>query len=445
MEEFWRACLERLQGELSSQQYNLWIRPLSFDAASQPARILAPNRFVLQWVKDKFMPSFETWAEEHFRRPTPILLALAEHVAPSPSVANPPGQTPVVAAPAQDNRDAASRLNPAFTFDSYVPGRANQLARAAALQIAENPGSSYNPLFVYGGVGLGKTHLIQAIGNHLRTQNPAARISYIHAETYVSDVVRAYQHRAFDDFKRRYHTLDLLLIDDIQFFARKNRTQEEFFYAFNALIEARKQVVISADSFPKDIQGMEDRLKSRFGWGLTVRIDPPELEMRVAILLKKAETENIDLHQNVAFFIANHVRSNIRELEGALKRVIAYSTFSGDPVTVDLARESLRDLIVAHSRQISIENIQKTTADFYKLKVSDMFSPRRTRAVARPRQIAMALAKELTQKSLPEIGESFGGRDHTTVLHACRKVTELRLEDPAIARDYNLLMETLTS
>lgn len=443
MEEFWRTCLGRLQGELSPQQYNLWIRPLNFDGASQPMRILAPNRFVMQWVKEKFLPSFESWAEEHFGQPTPLTLSLATPVARSSVGTDKP---PVEHKPAAEPADKpdTSRLNAAFTFDSFVPGRANQLARAAALQVADNPGSGYNPLFVYGGVGLGKTHLIQAIGNHLRTRVPNARISYIHAENYVSDVVRAYQHRTFDDFKRHYHSLDLLLIDDIQFFARKNRTQEEFFYAFNALIEARKQVVITADSFPKEIQGMEDRLKSRFGWGLTVRIEPPELEMRVAILLKKAALEHVELNEKVAFFIASHVRSNVRELEGALKRVIAFGKFSGRAITVELARESLRDLILVHARLVSVDNIQKTVAEYYKIKVSDMFSARRSRAVARPRQLAMAMAKELTQMSLPEIGESFGGRDHTTVLHACRKVAELRQTDPAIAQDYNLLMETLT-
>jgi chromosomal replication initiator protein len=336
-----------------------------------------------------------------------------------------------------------SRLNPLFNFDTFVTGKANQLARAAAIQVAERPGSAYNPLFVYGGVGLGKTHLIQAIGNLVIEREPSARVRYIHAEQYVSDVVRAYQHKAFDDFKRYYHSLDLLLIDDIQFFGGKSRTQEEFFYAFNALIESHKQVIITCDSYPKEINGMEDRLISRFGWGLTVAVEPPELEMRVAILLKKAEAEGVVLDQTVAFFLAKHIQSNVRELEGALKRVLAYSRFSGQELTVELSREALRDLLAVQSRQISIENIQKTVADYFKIKVAEMYSKKRSRTVARPRQIAMALAKELTQLSLPDIGDAFGGRDHTTVLHACRKVAELRSTSAEVARDFTALLQVL--
>jgi len=324
-----------------------------------------------------------------------------------------------------------------------VTGKANELARAAAMQVAERAGEAYNPLFVYGGVGLGKTHLTHAIGNLLLERNPQSRIRYIHAEQYVSDVVRAYQHKAFDDFKRYYHSLDLLLIDDIQFFSGKSRTQEEFFYAFNALIESRKQIVITCDTYPREIPGIENRLISRFAWGLTVAVEPPELEMRVAILLKKAEAENVVLDETVAFFIASHSQSNIRELEGALKRILAYSRFSGKPISVDLCRDALKDLLALQSRQISIDNIQKTVAEYYKIKVSEMYSKKRSRNIARPRQVAMALAKELTHLSLPDIGEAFGGRDHTTVLHACRKIAALKSTSQEITKDFDSLLKVL--
>jgi chromosomal replication initiator protein len=337
----------------------------------------------------------------------------------------------------------AHRLNPNFTFANFVNGKANQLARAAALQVSERPGSGYNPLFVYGGVGLGKTHLVQAIGNQVLEHNPQAKIRYIHAEQYVSDVVRAYQHKSFDSFKRYYHSLDLLIIDDIQFFGGKTRTQEEFFFAFNALVDAHKQVIITCDSYPKEIADMDERLISRFGWGLSVAVEPPELEMRVAILLKKAAADNIVLDDQVAFFIAKHIRSNVRELEGALKRVLAYSRFTGETVTVILAKDALRDLLAVQNRQVSVDNIQKTVADYYKIKVADMFSKKRVRSIARPRQVAMALAKELTHLSLPDIGEAFGNRDHTTVLHACRKIQELRTADPDINRDVATLLQIL--
>jgi chromosomal replication initiator protein len=372
-----------------------------------------------------------------------VILQLAESdaVLPKKEQGEP---APAVEAPKPKAKEQ-SRLNPSFTFNTFVTGKANQLARAAALQVAEHPGTAYNPLFIYGGVGLGKTHLIQAIGNLAHDHNPQAKVRYIHAEQYVSDVVRAYQHKAFDGFKKYYHSLDILLVDDIQFFSGKSRTQEEFFYAFNALIDAHRQVIITCDTYPKEIAGMEDRLISRFGWGLTVAIEPPELEMRVAILIKKAEAEGIRLPEDVAFFIAKHIQSNVRELEGALKRVLAYSNFSGHPVTLELAREALKDVLAIQFRQISIENIQKTVADYYKLKVSEMYSKKRSRNVARPRQIAMALAKELTQLSLPDIGEAFGGRDHTTVLHACRKVAELRAESPDVSRDFDALLQVLRS
>jgi chromosomal replication initiator protein len=361
-------------------------------------------------------------------RPAPATIATATS-APEPK--------PVAA-----RRGEQASLNPGFTFETFVSGKANQLARAGGLQVAEHP-TSYNPLFVYGGVGLGKTHLIQAIGNHILENNPSARIRYIHAETYVSDVVRAYQHKAFDEFKRYYRSLDLLLIDDIQFFSNKSRTQEEFFYLFNTLIEAHKQVVITCDTYPKEIAGIEERLISRFGWGLTVALEPPELEMRVAILLSKAAQTGMKLDEQVAFFIAKHIRSNVRELEGALKRVTAYSSFHGQEISLTVAKDALRDLLAVQNRQISIENIQKTVADYYKIRVSDMHSKKRSRAIARPRQVAMALAKELTQLSLPEIGSNFGGRDHTTVLHACRQIAKLRESLPEMSHDVNFLLQVL--
>ena len=443
MNSFWRFCLARFEKELPPQQYRTWIKPLRPQADGERLTLVAPNRFVLQWIRDKFLARIEQLAREHFQRDVEVQLVLAEKEAPDA----PPAP---VAAGAKD-REAkpssreVSRLNPGFTFETFVTGKANELARAAATQVAERPGAAYNPLFVYGGVGLGKTHLIQAIGNRLRVQAPETKIRYIHAEQYVSDVVRAYQHKAFDDFKRYYHSLDLLLIDDIQFFSGKSRTQEEFFYAFNALIEARRQVVITCDTYPKEIAGIENRLISRFGWGLTVSVEPPELEMRVAILLKKAEAEGIKLDEAVAFFLAKHIQSNVRELEGGLKRVIAYARFSGREFSVELCREALRDLLAIQHRQVSIENIQKTVADFYKIKVSEMYSKKRTRNVARPRQVAMAIAQELTQLSLPDIGEAFGGRDHTTVLHACRKIALLKSTSSELTRDFDSLLHVLRS
>jgi chromosomal replication initiator protein len=472
MDTFWLSCLGYFEKELSAQQFNTWIKPLYLDSsrdASEPV-LVAPNRFVLQWVKDNFLSRIELMAEKYFSQTVRFQLMLAEQGSAKPAVL--PAESAVAAAipptaplnapltadvsastdtPAASSRKMLgdskeknpSRLNPAFTFNSFVTGKANQLARAGAIQVAERPGVAYNPFFIYGGVGLGKTHLIQAIGNSVLEHNNGAKVRYIHAEQYVSDVVKAYQHKAFDDFKRYYHSLDLLLIDDIQFFGGKNRTQEEFFYAFNALIEAHKQVIITCDSYPKEISGMEERLISRFGWGLTVAVEPPELEMRVAILLKKALMENIVLDENVAFFIAKHIRSNVRELEGALKRVLAYSRFTGHTLSLDLAREALKDLLAVQNRQISIENIQKTVADYYKIKVAEMYSKKRSRIVARPRQMAMAISKELTPLSLPDIGEAFGGRDHTTVLHGYRKIAELRASDPAINRDFNTLLHIL--
>lgn len=441
MNDFWQHCLSAFEQELGQQQFVTWIQPLHCAIDGSRVTIVAPNGFVQRWVRDRFQGRITELAREKLGAAASVEFHLTQR------------QTATVAEPVTEVRPAkpaaavrdVSRLNPDFNFDTFVTGKANDLARAAARQVAEKPGSAYNPLFIYGGVGLGKTHLIHAIGNHLRAHAPESKIRYIHAEQYVSDVVRAYQHKAFDDFKRYYHSLDLLLIDDIQFFSGKNRTQEEFFYAFNALVEAHKQVIITCDTFPKEISGIENRLISRFGWGLTVAIEPPELEMRVAILLKKAEADSLTLDENVAFFIAKHIQSNIRELEGALKRVLAYSRFTGQPINVDLAREALRDVLASQSRQVSIENIQKTVADYYKIKVSEMYSKKRTRNVARPRQVAMALAKELTQMSLPDIGEAFGGRDHTTVLHACRKIAELRGSSNEMTSDIASLLKVLRS
>ena len=437
---FWQSCLDSFERELTQQQFNTWIRPLRLEHAGEGLRLVAPNRFVLQWVKERFAARIEELAAVAVGRPLRLAFVVAEAAdRKHPAAATPAAPDP---APLAARRGEQASLNPGFTFSTFVAGKANQLARAGGQQVAEHP-TSYNPLFVYGGVGLGKTHLIQAIGNHILENNPSAKIRYIHAETYVSDVVRAYQHKAFDDFKRYYRSLDLLLIDDIQFFNGKNRTQEEFFYLFNTLIEARKQVVITCDTYPKEISGIEERLISRFGWGLTVALEPPELEMRVAILLSKGAQSGITLDEQVAFFIAKHIRSNVRELEGALKRVLAYSSFHGQEISLTLAKDALRDLLAVQNRQISIENIQKTVAEYYKIRTSDMHSKKRSRAIARPRQVAMALAKELTQLSLPEIGSNFGGRDHTTVLHACRQIAKLRESVPEISHDVNFLLQVL--
>lgn len=442
MQAVWEACLRRLEQELPAQQFNTWIRPLAADGDGGDGATLslaAPNRFVLDLVRERYATRIEKLAAETSGRTLALRLTVSRASAEPPARTVEPASKPGLPAPVQER----TRLNRNFTFESLVTGKANQLGRAAAVQVSENPGVSYNPLFVYGGVGLGKTHLLQAIGNRVAEQRPQARIRYIHAEQYVTDVVRAYQQKSFDEFKRYYHSLDLLLIDDIQFFSNKGRTQEEFFYAFNALVEAHKQIVISCDTYPKEISGMEERLISRFGWGLTVAIEPPELEMRVAIVLKKAEVESVALSEEIAFFIAKHIRSNVRELEGALKKVLAYARFNGRELSLDLAKDALRDILNVANRQVSVEGIQKTVAEYYKIKVSDMHSKKRTRMVARPRQVAMALAKELTPMSLPEIGEAFGNRDHTTVLHACRTIADLRKRDSAMNRDYLVLEQVL--
>ncbi len=441
MQNLWDACLRRLEQELPAQQFNTWIRPLAPEAGAGADTLVlaAPNRFVLELVRERFAARIERLATEAAGRDLGVRLVLARGIDAAPRAPQ-PAQHGASEVPTILER---GRLNRAFSFDSFVTGKANQLARAAAIQVAENPGISYNPLFIYGGVGLGKTHLLQAIGNQLADQRPQARIRYSHAEQYVTDVVRAYQQKSFDEFKRYYHSLDLLLIDDIQFFSNKGRTQEEFFYAFNALVEARKQIVITCDTYPKEIAGMEERLISRFGVGLTVAIEPPELEMRVAIVLKKAEADSVELSEDIAFFIAKHIRSNVRELEGALKKVLAFARFSNRELSLDLAKEALRDILNLNSRQVSVEGIQKTVAEYFKIKVGDMHSKKRSRNVARPRQVAMALAKDLTQMSLPEIGEAFGNRDHTTVLHACRTIASLRTRDSALNRDYLVLEQVL--
>ena len=460
MEKFWPICLSRFEQELSAQQFNTWIKPLQMEVGDHAIRLLAPNKFVQQWVKDRFLGKIETIAAELLPLNTHIELVICDKAALKKTIANKPNKTTLLELvrpdPAKLNTDIAAKngnnrqvgernsgLNPSFNFNNYVTGRANQLARAAAMQVAENPGQAYNPLFIYGGVGLGKTHLLQAIGNQLKQQNPEAKIRYLHAERYVSDVVKAYENKAFDEFKRQYHSLDLLLIDDIQFFAKKTRTQEEFFYAFNTLIEEKKQIVITCDTYPKEIIDVDERLRTRFSWGLTVAIEPPELEMRVAILLKKAEESKINLSEDVAFFVAKQIRSSVRELEGALNRIVAMANFTGHAIDTALAKDALRDLIAVRGRQITIENIQKTVADYYKIKVSEMHSKKRARNFARPRQVAMSLARELTNHSFPEIGEAFGSRHHTTVMHACDEIEQLRLNDQAIARDIGFLTQVI--
>jgi chromosomal replication initiator protein len=464
MEKFWSTCLSRFEQELSAQQFNTWIKPLQTEFSDNILHILAPNKFVLQWVKDRFLSKIEAIAAEVLPQSILIELSISQKTAAKKTLngnANKNAHSSIesvttnltpnlttnftnkAAMPAIAANTRSTGLNPSFNFDNFVTGRANQLARAAAIQVADNPGQAYNPLFIYGGVGLGKTHLLQSIGNHLKHIKPEAKIRYLHAERYVSDVVKAYENKAFDEFKRQYHSLDLLLIDDIQFFAKKTRTQEEFFYAFNTLIEEKKQIVITCDTYPKEIIDVDERLRTRFSWGLTVAVEPPELEMRVAILLKKAEESKVNISEDVAFFVAKQIRSSVRELEGALNRIIAMAKFTGHAIDVHLAKDALRDLIAVRGRQITIENIQKTVADYYKIKVGEMHSKKRSRNFARPRQVAMSLARELTNHSFPEIGEAFGSRHHTTVMHACDEIEQLRLNDQAIARDIGFLTQVI--
>jgi len=506
LEVVWASCTKQLSSELPAQQFNTWIRPLraqlfigDVDAPELPQRVqlIAPNRFIEDWVKNKFLIRIaELFAQFDAGQCTVAVVAQAEKVpvfkAEADRVNNrvlsnagatgdnrisdgPDFSRPAVTAPQQIDESASpsgfapqdrpliqritapaiitsaaehslkSNLNSAFTFDSFVEGKSNQLALAAAQQVAENPGGSYNPLFIYGGVGLGKTHLMHAVGNALRVRKPDAKIVYLHSERFVADMVKALQLKAIDEFKQFYRSVDALLIDDIQFFAGKERSQEEFFHTYNALLERGQQMILTCDRYPKEINGVEERLKSRFGWGLTVAVEPPELETRVAILINKAEQAGMDLSRDAAFFIAQRIRSNVRELEGALKRVMAHAQFSGRVIDIDLIRESLKDLLALQDKLVTIDNIQRVVADYYKLKMSDLLSKRRSRSVARPRQVAMALAKDLTNYSLPEIGESFGGRDHTTVLHACRKVKELEGTDRDVERDLKNLYRTLSN
>lgn len=495
--ELWQQCVELLRDELPAQQFNTWIRPLQVEAEGDELRVYAPNRFVLDWVNEKYMGRMLELLGERATGLVPAISLLIGSrrssapravLTPSPSTSSynspapsaPAASTPQVsapppkppaqtepsrasfdsmagatpsAAPARAERNVqvegglkhTSYLNRTFTFDNFVEGKSNQLARAAAWQVADNPKHGYNPLFLYGGVGLGKTHLMHAVGNHLLAKNPNAKVVYLHSERFVADMVKALQLNAINEFKRFYRSVDALLIDDIQFFAKKERSQEEFFHTFNALLEGGQQVILTSDRYPKEIEGLEERLKSRFGWGLTVAVEPPELETRVAILMKKADQAKVELPHDAAFFIAQRIRSNVRELEGALKRVIAHSHFMGRDITIELIRESLKDLLALQDKLVSIDNIQRTTAEYYKIKITDLLSKRRSRSIARPRQVAMALSKELTNHSLPEIGVAFGGRDHTTVLHACRKIAELRGSDADIREDYKNLLRTLTT
>ncbi|AUQ23565.1 chromosomal replication initiator protein DnaA [Dickeya zeae] len=457
----WQQCLARLQDELPATEFSMWIRPLQAELSDNTLALYAPNRFVLDWVRDKYINNINGLLNDFCgmdapllrfevgsKPATPVAVPVGNHhatvAAPQVRAASPvrpSWETP--SAPAEHTY--RSNVNPKHTFDNFVEGKSNQLARAAARQVADNPGGAYNPLFLYGGTGLGKTHLLHAVGNGIMARKPNAKVVYMHSERFVQDMVKALQNNAIEEFKRYYRSVDALLIDDIQFFANKERSQEEFFHTFNALLEGNQQIILTSDRYPKEINGVEDRLKSRFGWGLTVAIEPPELETRVAILMKKADENDIRLPGEVAFFIAKRLRSNVRELEGALNRVIANANFTGRSITIDFVREALRDLLALQEKLVTIDNIQKTVAEYYKIKVADLLSKRRSRSVARPRQMAMALAKELTNHSLPEIGDAFGGRDHTTVLHACRKIEQLREESHDIKEDFSNLIRTLSS
>jgi chromosomal replication initiator protein len=445
-ESLWNRCLRVLEGELPEQQFNTWVRPLQPIEREGELKLLAPNRYVIEWLSQNALPRIKE-----------LLVAFADGMAPELvlDVGTRAGASHTLPINGHDASAAAARakrllptvlgspINADFNFSNFVEGKSNQLARAAALQVAGNPGRAYNPLFIYGGVGLGKTHLMHAVGNQLKEHNSGARLAYVHSERFVGDMVKALQHNTINDFKTAYRTLDCLMIDDIQFFAKKDRSQEEFFHTFNALLEGQQQVILTCDRYPKEVDGLEERLKSRFGWGLTVAIEPPELETCVAILMSKAAMTQVDLPEEVAFFIAKRIRSNVRELEGALRRVVATSNFTGRPITLEFTKEALRDLLALQEKLVTIENIQKTVAEYYKIRIADLLSKRRSRSIARPRQVAMALAKELTNHSLPEIGDAFGGRDHTTVLHGCKRVKELRESERRMGEDYMNLLRTL--
>jgi len=441
LSSLWNLCLQYLEDELPQNQFNTWIRPLHAIEKGQNLQLLAPNQFVLDQIKANFLESIQQSLHELCENNPPNLKLQVGSIS---QVTTPPASEKAAEEPKQ-TISHKSNINPDFTFTSFVEGKSNQLARAASVQVAENPGKAYNPLFIYGGVGLGKTHLMHAVGNMMLEKNPDAKVVYLHSERFVADMVKALQHNSINEFKRFYRSVDALMIDDIQFFAKKERSQEEFFHTFNSLLEGHQQVILTCDRFPKEVNGLEERLKSRFGWGLTVCVEPPELETRVAILLGKARQMNTHLPDDVAFFIAKRLRSNIRELEGALKRVIANAHFTNQAITLDFAKDALRDLLSLQDRLVSIENIQKTVAEYYKIRVHDLLSARRTRSITRPRQIAMSLAKELTNHSLPEIGDAFGGRDHTTVLHACRKVKELKETEIRIKEDYMSLLRMLST
>ena len=451
----WQHCLNRLSGDIPQQQFNTWIRPLRAEWQESGLVLAAPNRFIRDFVAEKYLPLIHTSLLDVVApaaAQASVIVQSGQPTAPSSVIPIASGAAQALSRPAEASPRPApaalvspSNLVEGYTFERFVEGKSNQLALAAAQQVAEHPGSSYNPLFLYGGVGLGKTHLMHAVGNAMRYQNPEAKIVYLHSERFVADMVKALQLNAINDFKRFYRSVDALLIDDIQFFANKDRSQEEFFHTFNALLEGGQQMILTCDRYPKEIEGVEERLKSRFGWGLTVAVDPPDLETRVAILMKKAEQSHISLAPDAAFFIAQRIRSNVRELEGALKRVIASANFTGRPFDIDLIKDSLKDLLALQDKQVSLDNIKRKVAEYYKIKVADLMSKRRNRSVARPRQVAMAMAKELTHHSLPEIGDAFGGRDHTTVLHACRKIRELRDVSPDISEDYQNLLRALTT
>ncbi len=453
-ESLWNRCLRVLESELPVQQFNTWVRPLQAIECEGTLKLLAPNRYVIEWLGDNSLPRIKELLREFAPGAVPdVVLDVGTRAGVGAAAAavravpvNGAGELLELAA-AKARRLAptvlGSRINAEFTFDSFVEGKSNQLAKAAAIQVAGNPGKAYNPLFIYGGVGLGKTHLMHAVANKLKERNSDARLAYVHSERFVSDMVKALQHNTINDFKTAYRSLDALMIDDIQFFAGKDRSQEEFFHTFNALLESQQQVILTCDRYPKEVDGLEERLKSRFGWGLTVAIEPPELETCVAILMSKAAMSHVDLPEEVAFFVAKRIRSNVRELEGALRRVVATSHFTGRPITLDFAKEALRDLLALQEKLVTVENIQKTVAEYYKIRIADLLSKRRSRSIARPRQVAMALAKELTNYSLPEIGDAFGGRDHTTVLHACRRIKELRESERRIGEDYMNLLRTL--
>ncbi|WP_096738852.1 chromosomal replication initiator protein DnaA [Pseudoalteromonas atlantica] len=458
----WQSCLYVLQDELPSQQFSMWVRPLQAESTEDTLTIYAPNRFVLDWVREKYLNRINELLVEICGDEAPELRfdvgskPLLNTQAAAPSVeapASPSSQAPAKQQPVEQKAVVEpapksgykSNIKDNYTFDSFVEGKSNQLAKAAATQVADNPGSAFNPVFIYGGTGLGKTHLLHAVGNGIMANKPDAKIVYMHSERFVQDMVKALQNNAIEEFKRYYRSVDALMIDDIQFFANKERSQEEFFHTFNALLEGNQQIILTSDRYPKEIEGVEDRLKSRFGWGLTIAIEPPELETRVAILMKKAQQSKINLPHEVAFFIAKKLRSNVRELEGALNRVIANANFTGRPISIDFVKEALRDLLALQDKLVTIDNIQRTVAEYYRIRVSDLLSKRRSRSIARPRQVAMALSKELTNHSLPEIGDAFGGRDHTTVLHACRKVKSLRDESHEIKEDYQNLIRTLSS